>query len=437
MLRDKRSIAWLYSQEKELTENKILSHNDFNKLREYYGPVPERRHISGLVIFSVIGSVLVGLGIILVIAFNWDKIPHFIKVAISMLPVLLGIALARYAKLKNAAYTEAAAAFWFLSIGATISLISQVYGIHGELEGFILIWLILGFPVIYLMQSSFSYFLFVLFTVWWASLAQINGGNALLFWLFMGAAMPFFVSEFRKDKYSMSTIWLSLITAIAFSIGIGVALEKNVPGLWLIVYTSAFSVLYLASGLIYEDRGSVLQRPLQWYSVLSICSLVLMYTYSWPWENIGIGSYRADTDYNPYAGIVDYALAIILPAASILLLKDAVKADKPWLLDYGMAPVVVTACYFLASSNTGIGVPIVLFVMNIYAAYLAIRAIIAGIRLREMAVINGGMVMFAALILMRYFDLDMGLMERGMAFIVMGILILTANAYISKKVGKK
>ena len=428
----------------ELVSKGVIGEGTALKIREYYGEIPRSKKHTGIEIFTALGALLVGLGVILLIAHNWGEIPRQGRAALSIAPVILAL-LASFMVIKkkdSALFArEGAAAFWFLSIGASISLVSQTYGLYGELNSLLFMWLILGIPVMYVMKSSFAYFLYLAFVIWWASEAQNSGGDALFFWGFMAAAMPHFAARFKSDRYSGGVIRNSLITAVAFTIGTGVAMEKCLPGLWIVVYASLFSVLYMSSGMLYSEREAVLRRPFQWYSVIAAAILVLMFTYKWPWEEIGFTYYRSSGKFREIASFADYLVSAGLFASALLLLRDAFKSRKTWLIDFGIAPVIALIGYLIVSFtnnvNNDFGTEAALLIMNAYAAYLAVRTIIAGVHLREMAVVNGGMVMAGALILMRFFDLEMGLLSRGIAFIATGTAILIINRVLVQKLGVK
>ena len=436
--------AFILREVGELVSKGVIGEGTALKIREYYGEIPPGKRHAGIEIFTALGALLVGLGIILLIAHNWGEIPRQGRAALSIAPVILAL-LAAFMVLKkkdSALFArEGAAAFWFLSIGASISLVSQTYGLYGELHSLLFIWLILGIPVMYIMKSSFAYFLYLAFVIWWASEAQNSGGDALFFWAFMAAAMAHFIGRFKSDRYSGGVIRNSLITAVAFTIGTGVSMEKCLPGLWIVVYASLFSVLYMSSGILYSEREAVLRRPFQWYSVIAAAILVLMLTYKWPWEEIGFTYYRSSGKFREIASFADYFISAGLFGAALLLLRDAFKSKKTWLIDFGTAPVIALICYLAVSfadrGNAGFAVEAALILMNIYAAYLAVRTIMAGVHLREMAVVNGGMVMAGALILMRFFDLEMGLLSRGLAFIATGTAILIINRVLVKMMGVK
>lgn len=89
--RNNKAIAWLYSQFSSLIENGVITKTTAEKLREHYGEVIQTKKISGMAIFSIIGSTLVALGILLVIAFNWSNIARPGKIALSFLPIFTGM----------------------------------------------------------------------------------------------------------------------------------------------------------------------------------------------------------------------------------------------------------------------------------------------------------------------------------------------------------
>ena len=141
--------AFILREVGELVSKGVIGEGTALKIREYYGEIPPGKRHAGIEIFTALGALLVGLGIILLIAHNWGEIPRQGRAALSIAPVILAL-LAAFMVLKkkdSALFArEGAAAFWFLSIGASISLVSQTYGLYGELHSLLFIWLILGIP---------------------------------------------------------------------------------------------------------------------------------------------------------------------------------------------------------------------------------------------------------------------------------------------------
>src|SRR3954468_8025533 len=113
----------------ELVSAGIISDETAQKINEYYlnKPKPENNRL--LVVFGILGSLLVGLGIILIIAHNWDHLGRITKTVLSFVPLIVGQALAVYSltvKKDSMVWKESGGTFLFLAIGSTISLIAQI-----------------------------------------------------------------------------------------------------------------------------------------------------------------------------------------------------------------------------------------------------------------------------------------------------------------------
>jgi hypothetical protein len=59
--------------------------------------------------------------------------------------------------------------------------------------------------------------------------------------------------------------------------------------------------------------------------------------------------------------------------------------------------------------------------------------VVAGVRDRRLSVVNGGMLVLAALIICRFFDSDLGFVVKGLAFIAVGVGFLVTNLLLVKR----
>ena len=74
-----------------------------------------------LLIFGSLGALLIGLGVIVLLAHNWDELPRWTKTFISFLPLLAGQAACGYLLFKKGIHSwhaEAVATFTSLSVGS-------------------------------------------------------------------------------------------------------------------------------------------------------------------------------------------------------------------------------------------------------------------------------------------------------------------------------
>ncbi len=103
------------------------------------------------VVVNVLGALLVSLGIILLVAHNWDDLSRFSKTIFAFIPLLVGQGMCAYTLIKkknSAAWRECSAVVLFFAIATSISLVSQTYHISGTMSGFLLTWMLLAAPVI-------------------------------------------------------------------------------------------------------------------------------------------------------------------------------------------------------------------------------------------------------------------------------------------------
>ena len=149
----------------ELVEAGVISQQTADNIQHYYNSKGGQSQNKLLVVFGILGAVLVGLGIILIIAHNWDELSKITKLCVAFLPLVIGQLLCVFTLIKkqdSTACREGAAAFLFFAVGASISLVSQIYNISGDLSLFLLTWMLLCLPLIYVMRSSVASLLYLI-----------------------------------------------------------------------------------------------------------------------------------------------------------------------------------------------------------------------------------------------------------------------------------
>ncbi len=100
----------------ELINADIISVEIGNKILEYYKSKETSPSNRLLIVFGILGAILVGLGVILIIAHNWDNFPRSIKTIFAFIPLIFGQLLCLYVLLQknnNIAWKESSSAFLF------------------------------------------------------------------------------------------------------------------------------------------------------------------------------------------------------------------------------------------------------------------------------------------------------------------------------------
>ncbi|MCX7841662.1 MAG: DUF2157 domain-containing protein [Clostridia bacterium] len=433
----RKNIKWLYEEIPGLISKGILTEEDGERLRSFYGEAEGGNGLKTvLTVFGILGAILIGAGIILILAKNWSEMPRGVRTVVSFIPLLSGQGLALYTYMKRSesiAWREGSASFLMISIGTAISLIGQTYNIPGDFDGFVLTWMLLALPLVYLFGAAIPGIFYMVGITAWAAAAQGNNGNALLFWVLLVLVVPFIYGKVREDIYSNSAVFLRWALAGVLCAAIGISLEKVLPGLWIVVYSGYFSTLYL-TGLQKHDEAAWWQQPFKTVGALGILIFSFLLTYEWPWKNIGWNYYRHSEGFNEAAGYFDLIIAAAVILIALSMLYKILKRKDYFSAAYGSLAVVSTIGFVLAQYTDPVAVTIIL---NLYLFGLGIYTVVKGIGDMKLGTTNGGMLIIALLAVIRFFDYDIEYLVRGIAFILAGAGFLACNVVLLRKRGKK
>src|SRR6187431_2280469 len=73
----------------DLIKAEVITEETAEKIKSYYShQYPPTNRL--FIVFGILGALLVSMGIVLIIAHNWDILPKVIKLAIGLLPLLAG-----------------------------------------------------------------------------------------------------------------------------------------------------------------------------------------------------------------------------------------------------------------------------------------------------------------------------------------------------------
>lgn len=429
----RREQNWLMRELPGWLSEGIVDGATAERLRARYTPARPGRSW-GMVICGVLGALLVGAGIILVLAHNWRDLSRPWRTALSFAPLvvmqaLVVLGLAR--RWSGAAWRETTGLLWACTIGSSLALIGQTYHLPGDAESFTLWWALLALPVLALQQSVAVFALYLALLLAWASFSQLAGGVALWFWPLTALASPVLVAAVRRNPYSQPAVLMLWFLALAGTAALGITLEKTMPGLWMVIYAALFAVFYLLGGRWGAEGPTFWQRPL--HSVGSFGTVILAYllSFHWPWERVGWQFLRHDPAFHPLAAGFDYALALVLPLAAMGLLVHAARRGQAGRAWFGLFPVVAALGYLLAAGSGSEGLSFLL--LNGYLLVLGLFTLVRGIRERRIGTVNAGMLTLIAQILTRFFDSSSSFVAKGLVFILLGTLFLVANLLISRR----
>ena len=434
-----KHIQWLHEELPDLIKAGVLPTDVADKLRQHYGPAPERAGKSwALLVFGILGAALIGAGVILLVAHNWDDLSRPVRTALAFAPLLAAIGLAGWVLARrstSAPWCEGAATAWALTIGATISLVAQIYQIHGDPARFFLTWILLGLPIVYVMRSSVAASLYFIGTTTWVGCTiPYHRATGLWYWGLLALMLPYLASVWRENRSGWRASLTGWVLGLCLCIGTGISLETALPGAWIVAYTGLLALMYLADKRWCAAAPSLWQRPWQIIGAVGLGVVALELTYRWPWTQIHSHWQQAWTS-GPSI-IAGNLLAALLAIAAIGTVASKL-ARLNWTdLDQiivGLAPVCGVAGYMAATTYEFGALGQVLF--NVYLFILGLGALIAGIRGNRLGTVNAGLVTLAALVIARFFDSNLSFLARGLAFIFIGIGFLATNVVMLRRKG--
>jgi len=437
---DTSHVRWLYREMPGLVEQGVLEPQAAGRLRQHYGD-PDMAGSTAkrwaVVLFSIVGAVLIGGGIILLLAHNWDELSRPMRAVISIAPLALTAVLGAWilwTRKQSTAWREGVGTAQTLAIGSSIALVAQTYNIGGSFDEFMLTWSLLALPIAYLLRATFPALLYLVGILVWVASVHHQPAYALWYYPLMAVALPFVWWTARTNRYHPRPVLLAWVLVITACYGIGFAAGQffEDPGVGLIVYGCLFALLYLIGARWWSEASSVWQRPFQNIGALGAVGLALVLSFYDAWSEIALSAviwHRVDSI---PAGLQLAGVGIVPLAAIVVWVRSF--ARHAWgEVMLGLVAVLTCASWIITTGYNGVMISVVLF--NLYLAVLGIGTLVMGLRARRLFQVNAGMFVLAALILCRFFDSDFNFVVRGVAFIVIGIGFLATNLVLLRQKG--
>lgn len=225
-------------------------------------------------------------------------------------------------------------------------------------------------------------------------------------------------------------LFLELALILSLSVSLGTVLEQLLPGLWIIVYSCYFTILFLIGWMDWKQAETGWQKPLLLIGLMGSLILSIILSYKGVWERVGWKYYGQDYYHNTLNATQDYILvALMIAGTGYLFLKFLKQKDSLGLILSALPFIALLG--FLLASFRGAGISDLLF--DAYLLILGILVVMRGLKINSLGLTNGGMLILAVLIVLRFFDSGLGFLEKGIAFILVGLGFLLANSILVKR----
>lgn len=435
----RKEIEWLLNELPVLTTKGILPPETADRLRQYYGEDAREQRSWLTIVLSAIGALLIGGGLISLLAYNWEDFSRPVRAMLAFAPLIAGQIGAMRVLTRNGeggvGAREGWGTFLFLAVGACLGLVAQTYHMGGRFDTFLLVWMWLGLPLALVMQAALPAVLAIAGFTAWAFMWEARGGSGLWVWplglVATAAAWPVLRDEKQAPRAAIITAASSLWLWCATGLTIGrLGIEDELPSLIYPVGLGVGASMYVFGEIA---RGTCWARtvaPVHRLGALLALSLVMSLTFQSLWRELDLMSipsvvrgvaHMAPTEMWSIGVLLSAIVAVLAMAYTVAVLRKRWGAF--WL---GSAPLVY--CLAVAAGVAWAGVAM----MNAYALAAGVAGVVLGVRERNPIRAYSGLAVVMLLIGFRFFDAEIGFVERGIVFIALGIIFMAAQRVLAR-----
>lgn len=439
---DRRHVTWLNEELPALVESGVLSPEAAARLRTHYAiAAPAQGRAWALAAFGILGAILIGAGVILLLAHNWDSLSREARTVVAFAPLVIAQALAGWVLWtgrQGTAWREGAGAAWALAVGATIALVGQTYHLPGDFAGFMLSWLLLGLPVVYLLQATTPAALYLAGAAAWALAARGDGANPHGYWLLLALIVPYLWNLAIADRFQVRAAVLGWVLGLSLLLAASVIFAADMLALALLPVGAILAVFVLAGWRWFGTAPGAGQRPFQIIGIVGGVIYATLHSYRFLWENGGQLRPALAEEMSRWSQDWAATLPRLGWLTAALVLWALALRGRAWLPAlFGSLPLVLLAAHAAndLDPRLRLGLPLGALVVNLYLLVLGAGTLAAGLRAQRLAIVNGGMGILALLIVARFFDSDLNFLACGVAFLLLGIVFLAINIVLITRGG--
>lgn len=391
------SRKWLEREGLRWVDENIVTRDQYDRILSLY---QDKKHAIG--VLPILGSILLGLGVLSFVAANWQEIPQLVRLLLIMALMIASYAGGELFRRKgHEKLGLALTALGYVTFGAGIVLTGQMFHLVAyDIRAFV-VWGTAGILLTYLYHSRFIYLLsLAVFTA-----AQLYSSMEYYQFNYIGfAIMAAGLGYYAWGRRNTLLTWCFSLSYVLHALIF--VLNKDWKFLWFFIPVMALYTL----GDWYKDRvtGYALQSVPLTAAYLFGAVTVL----GWDNHPSDLDAIRA----NPYFYLAFLAVLFALSLAGKWRNKQITSAME-WVL---LAPFL-----YLPS---GISV-LYLLALFFFSMYVLWRGYTEEWRFK----INFGTVLFLCTTMIAYGKLTWDFMDKSLFFIIGGVLLLVLSWFLNRR----
>ena len=408
----------------------VIDENVAGRINSYFAQGERTGPQRVYLVFGILGALLVGLGLMLIIAHNWDDLPRLLKTFFAFLPLLVGQGAVVYSlvrKKNDLAWREGSAAFLVCAVGACLSLVSQIYHLKGDLSEFMLTWVLLIIPLVYVLRSSMASLMYLMgITFYGADVGYWNSAaENYLYWVLLLLAVPHYYGLISRRPTSNFTTFHNWAVPLSIIAILG-TLAAGHAFLMFVAYMGLFGVLYLVGQLAHFDGGPLRNNGYRVLGSVGMVLILLFASFSWFWE-------EAADEGLQWNGMSDQPEVLALLLIGILWATLLFLVRRP---GEGMRhnPVNWVFPLFVFIYALGVGAQdLATVLINSLVLFMGVFTIFRGTGQDHLGILNYGLLIVTALIFCRFFDTDLSFIFRGLLLVGVGVGFFLFNTWFLRR----
>ncbi|MCT4638135.1 MAG: DUF2157 domain-containing protein [Bacteroidales bacterium] len=414
----------------ELVNANVITQETADRITNYYRDKKVSPTNKLFVVFGILGAILIGLGIILIIAHNWDQLSRTSKTIIGFAPLIIAQVICGYVLIKkrsSTAWRESSSAFLFFAIGACISIISQTYNIPGNLSSFLLTWALLAIPMVYIMNSSVTSLLYLIAITFYAGETgywSYPVTESYTYWLLLLGIIPHYYIMYKQKPKSNFMIIHNWLIPLSVIITLG-TVANNQDEFMYIAYITLFGLLYLIGSKEFFANQKIINNGYKILGSVGTIALLLSLSFDWFWEEL----YTKTFILNEVITSAEFITISITMIPAIILLYTHIKK----ISISNIQPIALVFVLFIITFFIGLYSSLAVILINLYIFAIGILTIREGANRDHLGILNYGLMIITALTICRFFDTDLSFAIRGVLFVLVGVGFFIANYSILKK----
>jgi uncharacterized membrane protein len=430
-----KQIRWLAGELDGWVAKGLVTSQQAAHIRQLY-PEPKAGLPWGAIVFSGIGAVIVGLGVVLLFAYNWAAIPKAGKLSVIFLALLsahgAGLRLFSFGDWRRPV-GEALCVLGTMFFGAGIWLIAQIYHIEEHFPTGFLVWGLGALAMAWALPSvAHGLLATVLLAIWagteslrfdtpvhWAALSVLAGAGTLA-WRERSRVLLFFV-----------------LAAFVFSL---LSSAGALHGELILRVLLNVAVLFVALEILTRRHAWFAESAPVWgfFGWLGFLTGLFLLTFPELADDV-LGWRAGGRTPREFMTLVYEWLPLLLALAGWVVVA------WPWLagtapvarpddcpFEHWLVPLSVIACQVFAISGLYREGWLVAGVFNLVLLALAAAWMSRGCREGRLRPTLQGSVLLTALALARYFDLFESLAARGLVFLVVGGVLFAEGVLFTR-----